>query len=506
LFLFFQALYALTSSGWVFRAPDEFEAYFETESLADRGSLAVPQTLSLEGGRSRFFGKLGGEGGRTPYAPYGPLVAFLALPHHVAARAVATLAGIDRERTAVAWRLVVSGLTALATSTAGALAVVGLFRGARALGASERRAIGLALVLGAATVLWPYAKSFFSEPFAAAAFAWSAALLLEARATNERRKLALASALLPVAILTKATNVVYAIPLALAPLLEGTLDRPRRIKASSVLGLGVALALLVHAQWNVHRFGNPFDFGYDWSETVRGPPRPFGGSLGRGLFVLLLSPGKSLVLWAPALALLAAARVRELARDRALALGVLGALAAGLLVFGKYMFPEGGYCHGPRHLVPIVPLLLLPAALGPAPGKRTFALALVSGVLLNASAVAVSYLEDQALGENFARHVYYEIDRDPGAGLPENRYALVYLPEVSLPRLALGSLGRVARGEAEPPGTGLDFFAGHLARARTTFAAPDGPAIPRALGPILALGASVILVLAACLIVRGLAP
>src|SRR5207245_101541 len=60
--------------------------------------------------------------------------------------------------------------------------------------------------------------------------------------------------------------------------------------------------------------------------------------------------------WPPCL-LLALPRMKQ---DREIA--VTGAI--GLLVFAKYMFPEGGYCHGPRHLVPIVPLLLLPAARG----------------------------------------------------------------------------------------------------------------------------------------------
>ena len=47
LFAVFQALYALTSSGNVFRVPDEFEVYFQTEQLVDAASLAVPQTLAI---------------------------------------------------------------------------------------------------------------------------------------------------------------------------------------------------------------------------------------------------------------------------------------------------------------------------------------------------------------------------------------------------------------------------------------------------------------------------
>ena len=47
LFVFFQALYALTSSGNAFRVPDEFEVYFQVEHLVDEGDLSVPQTLAI---------------------------------------------------------------------------------------------------------------------------------------------------------------------------------------------------------------------------------------------------------------------------------------------------------------------------------------------------------------------------------------------------------------------------------------------------------------------------
>jgi hypothetical protein len=79
LFVFFQALYALTSSGNTFRVPDEFEVYFQVEHLVDAGDLSVPQTLTIRSGsgESIFFGKVGID--RKPYAPYGPLAAVLAL-------------------------------------------------------------------------------------------------------------------------------------------------------------------------------------------------------------------------------------------------------------------------------------------------------------------------------------------------------------------------------------------------------------------------------------------
>jgi len=113
LFVFFQALYALTSSGNAFRVPDEFEVYFQAEHLIDEGDLSVPQTLTIRAGNgdSIFFGRTGLD--RKPYAPYGPLTALLALPHHLIGRAVAASAGVPRAPlpAGIVWVLLVGGIT-----------------------------------------------------------------------------------------------------------------------------------------------------------------------------------------------------------------------------------------------------------------------------------------------------------------------------------------------------------------------------------------------------------
>ena len=50
LFVFFQALYALTSSGNTFRVPDEFEVYFQVEHLVDREEAVRTVNVERAGG------------------------------------------------------------------------------------------------------------------------------------------------------------------------------------------------------------------------------------------------------------------------------------------------------------------------------------------------------------------------------------------------------------------------------------------------------------------------
>jgi hypothetical protein len=486
LFVVFQALYALTSSGNAFRIPDEFEVYFQTEHLIDAGDLSVPQAQEIRqpvvvngkvvATQSIFFGRVGLDG--KPYAPYGPLAAVLAVPHHLAGRALASMLGIERLPRAkgLAWVIFVGGVTMLSTATAAALAVVGFYRAAIVLGTSPSIALLLSVVLGGATVLWPYGTSFFSEAFLAAAFIWAAVFLLEAR-TAERPagRVTAAAILIVVAGLSKLTSLVFAPAFVLAILAEPSVNPKRRTQVALAIGAAIVVAAAAQLGWNQFRFGTPFEFGYDWRETIPAPPaRAFAiGELPRGIAVLLFAPGKSLFVWAPMLVLALLNLRAAWDRDRALATGMLSALGAGLLVFGAYLFPEGGYAHGPRHLVPIVPLLALALA-GPEArslAKPALGACAIVGFVMAVFSTRVSYLEDQALRRDPAgRPVagYYEVV-ESAQGRPNNRYRFEHIPFVT-------AMGTPGWAESRNLGQGPDYFYRHLQQAREQL--PDGRSIP----------------------------
>ncbi|HEX8029046.1 MAG TPA: hypothetical protein VF491_11320 [Vicinamibacterales bacterium] len=196
----------------------------------------------------------------------------------------------------------------------------------------------------------------------------------------------------------------------------------------------------------------------------------------RGLIVQLFAPGKSLFVWAPVL-VLSLLNARKLwQRERTFMVGATAALGLGLVVYGAYLFPEGGYAHGPRHLVPIVPLLVLVAA-GPDAtewSRNALMTCALVGVFMALMASRVSYLEDQALRRDaMGRPVpgYYEII-DPAQGRPNNRYRLEYLPFVTAMRSPDWS-------RSPALGQGPDHFYRHLSQARSQL--PDGQSIPAAL-------------------------
>lgn len=453
LFIFFQALYLLTASGRV-RIPDEQEVYFQAESLIDRGELAVPQALQAR----VFFGKVGKDG--KPYAPYGPATAVFALPHHLLARGFVSALdiGADPARDGPQRFYVLSTLTSLATSTAAALAVLFFFLIASTAG-SQRQALVWSLLLGAATFLWSYGTSFFGEAFTALALTAAAWALLEDRWP----RVILGGALFSLAVLCKAPLVIYA-P-AFAAFVWLRFPRDRRWPALLTCAALAALACIGHLLWNHWRFGAALDFGYDWGETIQGQPRPFAGSPLTALFGLTLSPGKGLLFFAPPLVLALIRLKQSWQRHRALAALAGACLLIGLGFYAFYVFWAGGYCLGPRHLLPILPLALLPGALVPptasSPGliwlkRGAIALAVLQQLLF----VQVSFLEDQAVGQSFDRQSpYYRLVRNQEPGLPRNVYRLGYTPQLTYPPRALRGWREVFGGPSTGFGLGVDQWA-----------------------------------------------
>ena len=323
----------------------------------------------------------------------------------------------------------------LVTATGAALAVAGFYRAAIALGTPAGAALILSLIARRRLRVVAVRSHVVPEALQAAALVWAAAFLLEARrgATSPRARVMCAALLLAVAGLVKFTALVFTPAFVVAVLWERSLSARTRRDVAVALAIGIALAGAVHLGWNDYRFGSPFDFGYDWSETIPVPPaRAFAiTDLPRGIAVFLAAPGKALWLWAPVLLLAAASSRRFWQREPAVAAGVATAFVSGLLIYGAYLFPEGGYAHGPRNLVPILPLLLLPAAGAEAgPWSRPVLLACGAvGIVMALLAVSVSFLEDQAMGAGpgASRGQYYE-QIAPVPGRPSNRYRLGYVP------------------------------------------------------------------------------
>ncbi|MGA9555970.1 MAG: hypothetical protein WBR11_03885, partial [Terriglobales bacterium] len=178
--------------------------------------------------------------------------------------------------------------------------------------------------------------------------------------------------------------------------------------------IGVAI-LLAH---NAVLFGSPFAFGYPAAAEGAKQLNRFDTPLLTGLYGFLFSPGKSVFIFAPPIILALAGLAGLWRRNRSLAaIAVLFPLA-DLLFFAKYSQWEGGYCVGPRYLVPAVVFLCL--GLGPALAasqknyrslKRLAVILLILGAIVQSLSLATSFMEDQVpRGRYYTANWTYRLD------------------------------------------------------------------------------------------------
>jgi hypothetical protein len=368
MFLLLLAVYLLTASGHVY-SPDEEAMYYVTHGVATGAGVTLPQGDVVPLLARRGIG-------RQPVSPYGVLPSLLALPFYAPGN---LLSGTSTGPVhAYLTRFGVSLLNAPVTALTGAL----LYMFVRRLGHGRRAGWLAALAFGMCTFAWPYARTFFSEPLAGLLLLMAVERAHAFRSTGSRRALAASGLAAGLLLATRLAEAV-ALPLLAAYIVWPTTDERRStmyhsvepetkepgirsaiarfsVRGSWFVGLlpGVALVL----GYNVARFGTPLATGYGDESSA------FTTPLLAGMYGLLMSPGKSLFLYAPPALLALPGAWRLWQRQRTTTLLLMALVGAHVVLYAPWHDWDGGGVWGPRLLLPIVPLLVALAA--PVFGRR----------------------------------------------------------------------------------------------------------------------------------------
>ncbi len=365
LFLATLALYALTASGTI-ASSDGTTMFLLTRSLVHGHTIAIPTGNGYPGRDGRLYAKAG-LGQAIVAAPF--LLAGDALAA-TAARGAGFLRGKQE--------FVVRAVTSSLNLVVGSLGVVAFFLTAIALGAGATRALLVATALAVATPHWVYAKTFLTEPLTAFCCIVGVGCVATARGRPPRAAavwLAGAGLAWGWALVTKSAMATAVGPLAVWAAWDiwhrravgpggGPVGQAARGERVRLLLAGVAplLACAALVLWyNAARFGSPWASGYGAEVSVASFSTPWHV----GLYGLLFSSGKSLFVYAPLLVLAPAGfalMLRRHAPERALAATLLVVWALNLLVYARFMAWAGDGSWGPRYLVPLLPLGLLPVA------------------------------------------------------------------------------------------------------------------------------------------------
>ena len=399
--LFLFLCYLLTFPGTIGpRISDGRSMYLVTTGIAARWDVALvdpaspelargwqrpapsgPASCPVEPGTIGVGQRVGG----PVFAKYGIGQSLAALPLYLLGTAVAALvAAGDRANVA---EFVTSAYPALVTALTAALLCALILR----LGHGRRAAVAVALLFGLASPAWAYTVSFFSEPTIAICLLAAVASVLWRTEAPSVRAATLAGLWFSAAVLVRLDSAIYIPLFSLFLLARGSRDRRPALLAA--LAIGPLLALAATGAYNVARFHDPLTTGYGIAgDTHDLHPLHGGRALWEGIYGPLLSPGKGIFLYAPALLLLPWALPRfARATGRGGALLVVGIAAVAVLAHANTLIVWlGGWSWGPRFLIPIVPLLFLPLGVllsGVGPGLRRLAWALaVLGALIQVPA------------------------------------------------------------------------------------------------------------------------
>ena len=329
----FAAIYIFTARGYL-STYDYYNRFLVTRSIVERGAIDIPPRVrTVEGPDGRH------------YAPYSLGESFAFVPFYVVGRAFAER--FDFEPAELVEQAASSLVFPLAS--AGSVALF-LLIARNGLGATRKRSMALALTYGLATPAWPYSKWHNEQPLETFFLLLAIAILCRAPSA---RSFSRAGWAIAATFFCRIASCI-AIP---GLLLLGSARAPasRRWRALGRLLLPVALLMAGLALLNAARFGAPLAFGYGELTEELASPLPVG-ALG-----LLLSPGRGFLFFVPTALLLPLAWRRGFSRSP-LARPFAFIALAYLVLYGSFSAWYGTEAWGPRYLLPLVPLSVLPLA------------------------------------------------------------------------------------------------------------------------------------------------
>lgn len=230
------------------------------------------------------------------------------------------------------------------------------------LGVTIRSTIIASLMYAFGSLIWPFAHISFDVTFAATFVllaVWGIARL--DRPKLQHRWAIIASLALAWAIMIRVDAVVIAGALSVAVGYRAWRAQREGAKFAGLLvawGVPMALGVGVNLWYNAQRFGSVFESGH-----AGDPNTQMNGSLLSGVAGQLLSPGRGLLWFSPLVVVALFGWRRLFLRNRLVAIASVCAFISVVFAHGKLGNWSGEDTWGPRYLVPVAALSLLPLGL-----------------------------------------------------------------------------------------------------------------------------------------------
>lgn len=322
--LLFQLLFA---SGHAYSF-DEVVILDTAIGIVERGDPSVPNTAER-----RLYSKPGADG--RLYSKFGFGMSGALVPFYAGGRALAWLAGA--ENGARAAEVIACFANAFVVAAIPPLFLLTLLQ----LGTGLREAVVTSALLAFCTTLPVYGRGLFNDALTALCVLWSFRMCLLDRPV-------LSGGIAGVAV---ACRMEYGVVLPALAVLSG-----KRRSIPFVIAAALILALL--GLYNAARFGSASDQG----TLTADPLDTFSTPLLTGLFGLFVSPGKGVLWYTPPLFLAIAGARRFWKENRKASLLLILMVVPAVILHAKWHSWMGGWSFGPRRMIALLPLLMLPAA------------------------------------------------------------------------------------------------------------------------------------------------
>ncbi|PIE81921.1 MAG: hypothetical protein CSA11_02065 [Chloroflexi bacterium] len=316
-------IYLLTFNGQ-FTSIDELNLYAMAESLVQTGDIAVPQVN---------FAAYHNPVGEHEIA--FPLVAapfyWLSIRNHLVNNIYVVM--------------LLNPLLVAATSAF-------IYLSARKLDHTVTGSTAAAFSYGIASLGWHYALTFYREPLVG--FLWTVGVyaLLSWRHSRDRWRGGLGVLLILLSPLAK-VNILFSIPFLFLIALKN--EQTWKKRSYIILGVILVSMFVIFQLLYFWRNGSTWNYFYIFSSNnlIHVLPRLYG---------LLFSPIKGLVFYMPVFLLTIPGLYYLYRKQRFVALGIGLTCLSLLIVVSFYAAWYGGQSWGPRLLVPIIPILMIPIA------------------------------------------------------------------------------------------------------------------------------------------------
>ncbi|MBM4310162.1 MAG: hypothetical protein FJ119_04345 [Deltaproteobacteria bacterium] len=374
---FFFALlgvYILTFSGHIYTV-DGYQYYAMAQSMVEKGTLAIPPVyMTVQGIDKQHYSKLG----------KGQSV--LAIPLYIAGKFVrdrvpdSVIIGMENAQAKV--RTTLKGNTAvpayrsfygeyrpdpllsffvlLLSPIITAICLSLVYYLLTLAGYSCLVALAVSVMAAFSTYFWPSSRDFFTHPLESVLLLCTVIARLQLESRFRYRYFLIMGLCGAFAVHVRITTVVW-IPIFGISLMfvffKYRAGRNSWITALSAYLLPVVVAGMGLLLLNYYLFGGFFKTGYHTAYD-----QGFSTPLLRGLYSNLLSANSSIFIFAPPLIIACFGWVYFFKNQRLLCLLMISVFLTYLVMYSKWWVTTGGWCLGPRFLLPTLPLLMLPLA------------------------------------------------------------------------------------------------------------------------------------------------